>query len=33
MTPPAIELPPRKKAKPIDRPPLGEQFFVPNRYP
>ncbi len=33
MTPPAIELPPRKKAKPIERPPLGEQFFVPNRYP
>ena len=33
MTPPAIKLPPRKKAKPIDRPPLGEQFFVPNRYP
>ena len=33
MTPPAIKLPPRKKPKPIDRPPLGEQFFVPNRYP
>jgi len=33
MTPPAIKLPPRKQAKSIERPPLGEQFFVPNRYP
>ena len=33
MTPAAIKLPPRKQAKAIDRPPIGEQFFVPNRYP
>ena len=33
MTPPAIKLPPRKKAKPMQRPPLNEQFFVPNLYP
>ena len=33
MTPAAIALPPRPKAAPIARPPLGEQFFVPNCYP
>jgi len=33
MTPAAITLPPRPKAEPIVRPPLGEQFFVPNCYP
>jgi polyphosphate kinase 2 len=33
MTPAAIELPPRKAARSIQRPPIGEQFFVPNRYP
>ena len=33
MTPPAITLPPRPQAEPIARPPLGEQFFVPNCYP
>lgn len=33
MTPAAIKLPPRKAAKPVDRPPIGEQFFVPDRYP
>ena len=33
MTPAAIKLPPRKQAKAIDRPPIGEQFFVPNGYP
>jgi polyphosphate kinase 2 len=33
MTPAAIKLPPRPKAKKVDRPPLGEQFFVPNQYP
>jgi polyphosphate kinase 2 len=33
MTPAAIKLPPRKAAKAVDRPPIGEQFFVPNRYP
>jgi hypothetical protein len=33
MTPAAIALPPRPKATPIGRPPLGEQFFVPNCYP
>jgi hypothetical protein len=26
-------LPPRKVAKAVERPPIGEQFFVPNRYP
>lgn len=33
MTPPAIELPPRKSAKGYQRPPMNEQFFVPNAYP
>ena len=33
MTPAAIKLPPRPKAKPVQRPPLNEQFFVPNCYP
>ena len=33
MTPAAIKLAPRKQAKPIERPPIGEQFFVPNQYP
>ena len=33
MTPAAIKLPPRRKAKPMQRPPINEQFFVPNRYP
>ena len=33
MTPAAIKLPARPKAKPVDRPPLNEQFFVPNCYP
>ena len=33
MTPPAIKLPPRKKPRALERPPLGEQFFVPNLYP
>ena len=33
MTPEAIKLPPRPKAKKVARPPLGEQFFVPNQYP
>ena len=33
MTPAAIKLPPRPKVKKVDRPPLGEQFFVPNQYP
>ena len=33
MTPPAIKLPPRPKADPVERPPRWEQFFVPNRYP
>ena len=33
MTPAAIKLPPRPKAKPVERPPLNEQFFVPNCYP
>ncbi len=33
MTPAAIDLPPRKAARSIQRPPIGEQFFVPNRYP
>ena len=32
MTPPAIKLPPRKEAKGYRRPPLNEQFFVPNAY-
>lgn len=33
MTPAAIKLPPRKPAQAVQRPPIGEQFFVPNRYP
>ena len=33
MTPAAIELPPRRPAAAIARPPIGEQFFVPNLYP
>ena len=33
MTPAAIKLPPRPKAKKVDRPPRWEQFFVPNQYP
>ena len=33
MTPAAIKLPPRKPAREVERPPIGEQFFVPNRYP
>jgi polyphosphate kinase len=32
MTPDAIELPPRKEAENYIRPPLNEQFFVPNLY-
>lgn len=33
MTPPAVKLPPRKPAKGYVRPPMNEQFFVPNHYP
>ena len=33
MTPPAIELPPRPKQGNDTRPPINEQFFVPNAYP
>ena len=33
MTPPAIELPPRPKQGDYTRPPINEQFFVPNTYP
>ena len=33
MTPPAIELPPRPKKGDYARPPINEQFFVPNAYP
>lgn len=33
MTPPALKLPPRKSAKGYVRPPINEQFFVPNYYP
>ncbi len=33
MTPPAIKLPPRKPAEGHARPPMNEQFFVPNAYP
>ncbi len=33
MTPPAIELPPRPKQGAYKRPPINEQFFVPNHYP
>ena len=32
MTPEAIELPPRKDSGDYQRPPLNEQFFVPNHY-
>ena len=33
MTPPAIELPARPEQGDYDRPPIQEQFFVPNLYP
>jgi polyphosphate kinase 2 len=33
VTPPRIKLPPRKEAPAIYRPPINEQFFVPNCYP
>ncbi|WP_216900120.1 polyphosphate kinase 2 [Synechococcus sp. CCY 9618] len=33
MTPEAIELPPRKSGTDYQRPPMNEQFFVPNTYP
>jgi polyphosphate kinase 2 len=33
MTPAAIELPPRKPIGDYQRPPMNEQFFVPNVYP
>lgn len=33
MTPPALKLAPRKRAKGYKRPPFYEQFFVPNAYP
>jgi polyphosphate kinase 2 len=33
MTPPALKLPPRKSDKGYERPPINEQFFVPNCYP
>ena len=33
MTPKAIKLPPRKSGGDYQRPPLNEQFFVPNAYP
>jgi hypothetical protein len=33
MTPPAQKLPPRRSAKGYQRPPINEQFFVPNGYP
>lgn len=33
MTPEAIELPPRKSGGDYQRPPMNEQFFVPNCYP
>jgi polyphosphate kinase 2 len=33
MTPPALKLPPRKSGKRYVRPPINEQFFVPNGYP
>jgi polyphosphate kinase 2 len=32
MTPAAIELPPRKGSGDYQRPPINEQFFVPNHY-
>lgn len=33
MTPPAIKLPPRHPPRAISRPPINEQFYVPNHYP
>lgn len=33
MTPPGIKLPPRPKNSDYVRPPINEQFFVPNAYP
>ena len=33
MTPPAIDLPPRPEHTDYLRPPINEQFFVPNSYP
>jgi hypothetical protein len=33
MTPEAIKLPPRKSSGNYQRPPLHQQFFVPNAYP
>ena len=33
MTPPGIKLPPRPKKGDYARPPINEQFFVPNGYP
>ncbi|MFM7434820.1 MAG: polyphosphate kinase 2, partial [Vulcanococcus sp.] len=33
MTPDAFELPPRRSVGDYSRPPLNEQFFVPNGYP
>jgi polyphosphate kinase 2 len=33
MTPAPIELPPRKTVGDYQRPPMNEQFFVPNAYP
>ena len=33
MTPPGINLPPRPKQGDYTRPPINEQFFVPNCYP
>lgn len=32
MTPEAFELPPRESGGDYQRPPLNEQFFVPNHY-
>ena len=33
MTPPAIKLPARPEQGEYERPPINEQFFVPNAYP
>ena len=33
MTPQAIKLPPRRPARQISRPPINEQFYVPDLYP
>ncbi|WP_413325258.1 polyphosphate kinase 2 [Synechococcus sp. MIT S9503] len=33
MTPPGIKLPPRPRKGDYARPPINEQFFVPNAYP